>query len=719
MTISARDTAPEGVRKRRDNLFAMRRPKDLEMASAQLHNTKSGATLDAYAAVPAALKAQRRWVLWKRESRNGTDKPTKVPYKFDGTKASSTDPSTWTTYNRVMVAVDGYTGIGFVLGDGVAGVDLDHCRDPETGVIDEWAVMVIETVGSYTEVSPSGDGVHILVLADDMLPEDVTKRRGTVEFYQRDRYFTVTGNRVGDFELRRVSLQAIHAQLFPYAESEGRGTAANSRATPLALRPSPTVSDEVVVAAARKAANGADTSRLLDGDYAGYDSPSEARFALVNRLAFYTQDHDQLVRLAEGAGFDRDGDERTLRKYDIPNALRQLRETWSGPGGRIGPVMRDETTDDDGSILASDVVPTKVSWLWRGWIPLGKITIFDGNPDMGKSLVVTDIISRVTRGATMPDGSQGIEAAGAVYWTVEDDPEDTIVPRLVAAGADLTKVRIRRATKSADTEITMTIADVELLQCDIDSVGAKIVFIDPITAHLPATVHSHIDAEMRNAMTPMQRLAADTGVAMVASRHLNKAVGGEAITRGGGTMGLIGLARSGIIAGRENGDDPEMRVIAQSKHNLSRSASAMRYRTEAASDDDAPYVAWHGVSSKTADDLVAPREVVNETPLLAAMAFLEERLHHQYDGLPAKELEDEAINAENISAATLRRAKQKLGVEVFKEKGAMGGRWIWRLETRPESEPENPGPRNYKADRVKTEQTLADAIAEAEAEIVS
>jgi hypothetical protein len=283
--------------------------------------------------------------LWKYEDRDG--KPTKVPYQTNGKRASSTNKATWTTFDAVITAVTGYDGIGIMLGDGLAGIDLDHCRDAETGVIDEWAQAVIDHVDSYTEVSPSGEGIHVLVTAGDVLPETAAKRRGTVEFYQRDRYLTVTGNVIGDRGLRNVSLAAIHAQLFPHPSPDN-----GSRATTFDLRPSPSAADDVVLAAARKAVNGDATSRLLDGDYAGYDSPSEARFALVNRLAFFTQDEDQLVRLAEGAGFDRPDDERKLRNHDTPKALLELRETWNGPGGEIRSITR--ARDDGDEVAASD-----------------------------------------------------------------------------------------------------------------------------------------------------------------------------------------------------------------------------------------------------------------------------------------------------------------------------------------------------------------------------
>lgn len=339
-----------------------------------------------------------------------------------------------------------------------------------------------------------------------------------------------------------------------------------------------------------------------------------------------------------------------------------------------------EAPADDGSVLASDVTTAKVQWLWRKWIPLGKITIFDGNPDVGKSTVMTDIMARLSRGDIMPDGSPGIDAAGSVYWTVEDDADDTIVPRLIAAGADLTRIRIRRCKRDAKGEVTMDIADIETLRRDIDGVGAKLVFIDPITAHLPGDVHSHIDAEFRNAMTPMQRFVADQGVALVASRHLNKTVGGDAITRGGGTMGIIGLARSGLIAGHENGDDPDMRIVVPLKHNLAKASSALRYKMVSADEDSMPAVTWHGISYKSAEDLVAPRAPIKVLPALdKAIAFLHRKLDGMTpSGLSMRDLVSEA-REEDISEITLRRAKKDLHIQSVKRDTASG--WFWTFDS--------------------------------------
>jgi len=158
-------------------------------------------------AIPIELLAQRRWLCWRYETRDG--KATKVPYRAraDGlTKAKSTDSATWTDHEAAVAAVAAnpkLDGLGFALGDGLVGVDLDHAIDPETGEVAEWASAIVDLLSSWTEVSPSGTGLHII--ARGTLPDGSRNKvgmpgGGTLEVYTGGRYFTVTGRRFGACE---------------------------------------------------------------------------------------------------------------------------------------------------------------------------------------------------------------------------------------------------------------------------------------------------------------------------------------------------------------------------------------------------------------------------------------------------------------------------------------------------------------------------------------
>jgi primase-polymerase (primpol)-like protein len=149
--------------------------------------------------IPEQLTERPQWVCWRREMRDG--KPTKVPYT-PGTerRASTTDLMTWRTFSEALEAYEGgeppYDGIGFVFcsADPFVGIDLDGCRSPQTGEVEPWAQNIIDTFSAegYVEASPSGTGVHIIVRGI----QKEGARRGSVEMYGQDRYFTVTGEKI-------------------------------------------------------------------------------------------------------------------------------------------------------------------------------------------------------------------------------------------------------------------------------------------------------------------------------------------------------------------------------------------------------------------------------------------------------------------------------------------------------------------------------------------
>jgi primase-polymerase (primpol)-like protein len=141
--------------------------------------------------IPEEMRQYQQWVVWRLENRDG--EPTKLPYIAGGVgKASSTDSRTWRSFEEAIQTLETgrYSGIGFVFssGDPFAGIDLDKCRDPETGELEEWAEKIVAAFGGYAEVSQSGTGVHIIVRG--VAPN---KKRGRVEAYSSKRYFAMTG----------------------------------------------------------------------------------------------------------------------------------------------------------------------------------------------------------------------------------------------------------------------------------------------------------------------------------------------------------------------------------------------------------------------------------------------------------------------------------------------------------------------------------------------
>jgi len=338
------------------------------------------------------------------------------------------------------------------------------------------------------------------------------------------------------------------------------------------------------------------------------------------------------------------------------------------------------------------VRPQPVRWLWPGRVPLGKLTILDGDPGLGKSLLTLDLVARVSTGREMPDGSRGdLEGpAGVVLLSAEDDPADTIRPRLDVAGGDPARVAVLQAVDEVEVaddggerrrERGVTLADIEPLRQAIQETGARLVVIDPVMAHV-GKADSHRDAEVRGLLRPLAELAQETGAAILIVRHLNKSAGGNPLYRGGGSIAWIGAARSGLLVAPDPDDETGQRkVLAVTKSNLAQPAPALAYTIEAVVHEGAgfvPRVCWHGESAHTARSLLAqPTEDGERSALEEAKAFL-------LDLLGAGPVEADRVHREaraaGIADVTLRRAKALLGVRSAKT--TWGGCWQWAL---PES----------------------------------
>lgn len=328
----------------------------------------------------------------------------------------------------------------------------------------------------------------------------------------------------------------------------------------------------------------------------------------------------------------------------------------------------------------TDVAPSRVQWLWPRRIPLGKMTILDGDPDSGKSLLSTDIGAWTSTGRPMPyhPASDVSGPSGVVLLSAEDDLSDTIRPRLEAARADLTRIVALERVRGTDDRLP-TLADLEAIRRAIATVDAKLVIIDPLMAYLPSRVDSHKDQDIRSSLAPLAALAAKTGAAVLVIRHLNKTSGGNPLYRGGGSIGIIGAARSGLLLAKDPEDpDGGRRILASTKSNLAKPPPALAYRIETTA-AGVPYIIWEGTTHHTATSLLAQNVDGEERPALEeAQVFLFEALSKGPQ--PAREVQQEALRA-GIAERTLRRARQALSIKPAKtgRPGAKEQQWTWSL----------------------------------------
>src|SRR5262245_33216857 len=347
--------------------------------------------------------------------------------------------------------------------------------------------------------------------------------------------------------------------------------------------------------------------------------------------------------------------------------------------GRYAPEDLAELAASYAVVTLDDVVPEVVGWIDPGRLALKKIVLGDGDPGLGKTTVLLDYGARITRGWPMPGGAQGDldGPAGVVVLTAEDGLADTVVPRLAAAGADLTRVVALTGVPDRDGTLRPpTIGDLGALDYAIGKVAAKLVIIDPLMAFLPPGVNPYHDHEIRRALAPLAALAERTGVCIVCVRHLTKSGGANPLYRGGGSIGIIGAARSGLLTAVDP-DDPTgtTRILAVTKANLSALAPSLKYRL-GVNDAGVVRVEWLGTSPRSAADLLAAADPSARTARDDAIDFLRAALAKGAGA--ARDLRREAED-QDITEITLRRARTKLGVQTERTGFGPGSVVTWRL----------------------------------------
>lgn len=362
---------------------------------------------------------------------------------------------------------------------------------------------------------------------------------------------------------------------------------------------------------------------------------------------------------------------------DLKALARQLAREFDPTPGDGAPVTVEATLQ--GGRLA-DVEPEDVRWLWPGRIPFGKLTVLDGDPGLGKSLLTLDLAARLSRGTDLPDGTP-LEAGTSVILTAEDGLADTVRPRLDAMRADALNVYgFTAALLNGNGAAPITLPDhLELLRRKVKELGARFVVIDPLMAYLSSDVNSRVDHDVRRVLSPVAEFAEDTGAAILVVRHLNKATGGSAVYRGGGSIGIIGAARSGLLVAADP-DDETARVLAVVKSNLCKQAPSLKFTVESAG--TAAFIKWGGESAHTANALVALGVTGEERDALTeAKDFLLTELRDK-DGKdlarPATEMQMRARKA-GIAEITLRRARIALRVRCTRTGFGSAGEWSWSL----------------------------------------
>ena len=381
----------------------------------------------------------------------------------------------------------------------------------------------------------------------------------------------------------------------------------------------------------------------LDSDKAGEDA--------CKRLAALLPDTMSVTRIQPTR---KDWNEVLVHRAEIPN-----RDYFKSI------ILKEPPKKDSVKIIRmSDVELTPVDWLWKPYLPFGKLSVLQGNPGEGKTYFAMHLAAACTNGKLLPN-MERIEPFNVIYQTAEDGLGDTVKPRLIEAGADLDRVLV-----IDDSEVQLTLSDERIEKAILEN-NARLVIIDPIQAYLGADVDMNRANEVRPIFMRLGQVAQRTGCAILLIGHLNKAAGMQSLQRGLGSIDIAAAVRSVMFIGKLK-HDPTMRILTHEKSSLAPPGVSLAFSL-----GDEGGFRWVGEYDITADEMLSGIEPQRETKTQQAKDLICALLAGGKRVL--SEDIDKAALERGIPGRTVRDAKRELG-DALKNKIVEGRKKVFWME---------------------------------------
>ena len=381
----------------------------------------------------------------------------------------------------------------------------------------------------------------------------------------------------------------------------------------------------------------------LDSDKAGEDA--------CKRLAALLPDIMSATRIQPTR---KDWNEVLVHRAEIPN-----RDYFKST------VLKEPPKKDSVKIIRmSDVELTPVDWLWKPYLPFGKLSVLQGNPGEGKTYFAMHLAAACTNGKLLPN-MERMEPFNVIYQTAEDGLGDTVKPRLIEAGADLDRVLV-----IDDSEVQLTLSDERIEKAIVEN-NARLVIIDPIQAYLGADVDMNRANEVRPIFMRLGQVAQRTGCAILLIGHLNKAAGMQSLQRGLGSIDIAAAVRSVMFIGKLK-HDPTMRILTHEKSSLAPPGVSLAFSL-----GDEGGFRWVGEYDITADEMLSGIEPQRETKTQQAKDLICTLLAGGKQVL--SEDIDKAALERGIPGRTVRDAKRELG-DTLKSKIVEGRKKVFWME---------------------------------------